>query len=94
MSFQKDVDKSLPGQEEFAKDIQVCWDCELRQDIRTINNKNDYNPIDYMIIKLNTNKVMGYIELKNRSFESTRYDTLIIDHIKMVEIRKKALFSS
>ena len=52
MSIQKDVDKSLPGQEKFAKDIQVCWDCELRQDIRTINNKNDYNPIDYMIIKL------------------------------------------
>jgi hypothetical protein len=94
MSFQKDVDKSLPGQEEFAKDIENRWNCELRQDIRTINNKKDFNPIDYMLIKKDSNKVLGYIELKNRSFESTKYPTLIIDHQKMVEIRKKAMFSS
>ena len=71
MSYDADVKKALPHQYEFASDIEKVWSCELRQDIRTIRHKGgDYNPIDYMIIKLNSNKVMGYIELKNRSFHS------------------------
>ena len=95
MSFDADVKKALPHQYEFANSIKKYWSCELRQDIRTIRHKGgDYNPIDYMIIKPKTNKVMGYIELKNRSFHSSQYDSLIIDHSKMVEIRKKAEYSS
>jgi hypothetical protein len=91
----RDVIKSLPAQEEFARDIEKYWRCELRQDIRTIRHKGgDFNPIDYMLIEPKTDKVLGYIELKNRSFESTKYNSLIIDHQKMVEIRKKHLFSS
>ena len=95
MSYDTDVKKALPHQYKFANDIEKVWSCELRQDIRTIRHKGgDYNPIDYMIIKLNSNKVMGYIELKNRSFKSTKYDSLIIDHSKMVAIRTKSMFSS
>ena len=95
MSFDADVKKSLPYQEMFAKDIEQYWNSELRQDVRTIRHKGgDYNPIDYMVIKKNTNRIMGYIELKNRSFESTKYDSLIIDHSKMVALRQKSAFSS
>lgn len=95
MNFNEDVKKSLPHQEKFAKDIEMYWNCELRQDIRTIKLKGgDYNPIDYMVIKPQTNKVMGYIELKNRSFNSSQYNSLIIDHSKMVAIREKAKYSS
>ena len=47
-----------------------------------------------MVIKKNTNKIMAYIELKNRSFESTKYDSLIIDHSKMVALRQKLMYSA
>ena len=46
-----------------------------------------------MLIEPKTDNVLGYVELKNRTVSSTMFPDLMIDHKKMVEIRKKATFS-
>ena len=84
MSFDADVKKSLPYQEMFAKDIEQYWDSELRQDVRTIRHKGgDYNPIDYMVIKKKTNRIMVYIKLKKMLMENLYYKRKLVLHTLM-----------
>ena len=78
----QDVLKAIGPESEFAKDIEKYWDVELRKDIT-----NEYDPIDFMIIRKNTDIIEGYIELKNRNISSAQYRTLMIDHKKMIELR-------
>ena len=89
--IQSDVDKAIGPQKSFAKDIEKVWKVELRQDVRA--GKRDMSFIDYMLIEPKTDNVLGYVELKNRTVSSTMFPDLMIDHKKMVEIRKKATFS-
>jgi len=91
MSYAKiqiDVNDAMKPQAEFAKDIEKVWKVELRQDVRA--GKRDLSYIDYMIITPKTNKVEGYVELKNRTIKSDLFETLLIDQKKMSEIRNKA----
>lgn len=84
----QDVLKAIGPESEFAKDIETYWDVELRKDIT-----NEYDPIDFMIIRKNTDIIEGYIELKNRNISSVQYRTLMIDHKKMIELRMKQEYS-
>ena len=50
----KDVEKYLPNQKEFAKDIEMYWKCKLVVDVRVtdgIQREDNYAPLDYMILK-------------------------------------------
>ena len=82
--------RALPGQEKFANDIRNWWNCRLVVDVRVedgIKREDEYQPLDYIILKKDSNKVVGYLELKNRGIESTKYDSLMLDHSKMMKIR-------
>ena len=93
---ERDVLRSLPGQEDFAKYIESVWDCRLVVDIRVkdgIEREDSYQPLDYIITKKHSPKVVGYMELKNRKIASNKYETLMLDHSKMMSIRKTAFFT-
>jgi hypothetical protein len=84
----QDVLKAIGPETDFAKDIERYWGVELRKDIT-----NQFDVIDFMIIKKGTDIVEGYIELKNRQISSTQYKTLMIDHKKMMALRIKQEYS-
>ena len=94
MSYSKineDVLKSLGPETQFAKDIEKMWGVELRKDV--MMGRQDFSEIDYMIIQPNTDEVLGYIELKNRTISSTMYKTLMINHKKMIALRTQHTYS-
>ncbi len=101
MKFQPatEEDLILSDEEKFKQDIENSWAVELRKDIRQEKKtkaskaKKDFDPIDFMIIKIGTDIVVGYIELKSRTFESNKYAETMIDHHKMVAIRRKSFDS-
>ncbi len=84
----QDVLASIGPETEFAKDIERYWNVELRKDIT-----NEFDVIDFMIIKKGTDTIEGYIELKNRKISSNQYKTLMIDHKKMMALRIKQEYS-
>lgn len=93
--IQRDVERYLPNQKQFAKDIEKYWNCKLRVDVRVIDGikrEDTYAPLDYMILK-ETNQVRGYIELKNRAINHDKYDSLVLDHSKMQKIRMQNWFT-
>ena len=95
MSIAQDVERYLPNQKQFAKDIERYWNCNLKVDVRVvdgIHREDNYAPLDYMILKEN-NRVRGYIELKNRAINHNKYDTLVLDHSKMLKIRMVSWFT-
>ena len=94
--IERDVLRALPGQESFARDIEIIWNCRLVVDIRVkdgIEREDSYQPLDYIITEKHSNKVVGYMELKNRNISSDKYDTLMLDHSKLMSIRKTAFFT-
>tara|TARA_R100000353_G_scaffold69111_1_gene53454 strand:+ start:345 stop:818 length:474 start_codon:yes stop_codon:yes gene_type:complete len=91
----KDVERYLPNQKKFAKDIEKYWSCKLVADVRVtdgIQREDNYAPIDYMILK-GSSEVKGYIELKNRDIKHNTYESLVLDHSKMLKIRMIAFFT-
>tara|TARA_R100000458_G_C8278259_1_gene254177 strand:+ start:6749 stop:7222 length:474 start_codon:yes stop_codon:yes gene_type:complete len=91
----KDVERYLPNQKKFAKDIEKYWRCKLVVDVRVtdgIQREDNYAPLDYMILK-DTSQVHGYIELKNRDINHDKYDSLVLDHSKMFKIRMVSFFT-
>jgi len=93
MTVQADVERAVPHEERFRRDIEGVIDCDLRKDVRQQNKKAtpiDFDPIDYMIFERECDIVKGYIEIKVRpKYASTSIPDVIVDHRKMVAFQLK-----
>ena len=93
MTVQADVERAVPHEERFRRDIEGVIDCDLRKDVRQQNKKAtpiDFDTIDYMIFERECDIVKGYIEIKVRpKYASTSIPDVIVDHRKMVAFQLK-----
>jgi hypothetical protein len=99
-----DVERAKPNEERFKEKIESLWNVSLWKDVRVedgLKREDTYQPLDYIILHKDakplegfpSDKVIGYIEMKIRNDYWGHYPSVILDHSKMMSIRKKAVFT-
>jgi len=49
--------------------------------------QNPYARIDFVVLEGKGRRVAGFMEYKHRQFDHNKYETILIDHVKMKELR-------
>jgi len=89
MLFENDNDRS--NEQAIADRVQL-WLAEQKNRQRTFNKMPANSVIDFAICCGKT--VTGYLECKARTFDSGRFNNVMIDHSKLIQLLEYASWST